>query len=85
MTKRIRVDVVGLLSAQAHCVSQRADHQRFKLRFLGARDRKPFCGDHIILVTKFIGHRVSKKVKGQRVHYANGLIESVLTVLDNIA
>ena len=83
-----RVDVIGLLPAQANQVASEMDEQ-FALRFYSAEqaERQQLTAPHAIVCSKFTSHAAQASVKkaGADIIYANGGTGSVVSALQQLS
>jgi hypothetical protein len=87
--RRQRVDVIGLLPAQANVVrTLLADHAELSVRYILSEqaNRVDSYAPDIVLCSGFISHSHQSRAKasGSRVHYANGAAASVAEAINKL-
>ena len=82
-----RVDVIGLLNAQANVVRS-AMGKKFDLRFIDSNfaEHQRSVAPIVVLCTKFVNHSAQEKAKSHGAHvlFANGAAQSVIEQLQHL-
>lgn len=82
-----RVDVIGLLNAQANVVRS-AMGKQFDLRFIDSNfaEHQRSVAPIVVLCTKFVNHSAQEKAKSHGAHvlFANGAAQSVIEQLQHL-